>query len=409
MTTTVKIVLRKRANKDGYHPLQLRITKDRKSIRINTGKSIRLKDWDSKMKKVKSSSQDKKYLNNFLQSKVNELELIILTMESKGNDFSLEMIKNKITGKSSDTVFTRCDEFFDELLLAKKFNRYSGEKAAFNHLKRFRKNVDLSFEDLNVKQLSLFKAYLLGEVGISASSVVNYFITIRTIFNRAIADDIVDRKHYPFGKGKITLRRPESAKIGLDPDEVLRFKEFELEENSFLEHTRYVWLFSFYFAGMRASDVLTLKWDNFKNGRLFYTMEKNIKSDSTEIPPQAQEILDIYAKRYQNNHNLVFPDLTDQEDLTDKIRLHKNLKYRIRKLDKALKVLAQKMEISKDISMHIARHTFGNIAGDKIPLQRLQQLYRHSSIETTLNYQKAFLYKGTDDALHSVLSFLDLE
>lgn len=53
--------------------------------------------------------------------------------------------------------------------------------------------------------------------------------------------------------------------------------------------------------------------------------------------------------------------------------------------------------------MHIARHTFGNISGDKIPIQMLQQLYRHSDITTTINYQKNFIFKDADDALDKVL------
>jgi len=55
--------------------------------------------------------------------------------------------------------------------------------------------------------------------------------------------------------------------------------------------------------------------------------------------------------------------------------------------------------------MHISRHTFGQIAGDKIPLPALQKLYRHSNITTTMGYQSNFQPKQTDDALDSVLNF----
>jgi integrase/recombinase XerD len=55
--------------------------------------------------------------------------------------------------------------------------------------------------------------------------------------------------------------------------------------------------------------------------------------------------------------------------------------------------------------MHISRHTFGNISGDKISIQMLQKLYRHSSITTTLNYQSNFIHKDVDDALENVIGF----
>ncbi len=55
--------------------------------------------------------------------------------------------------------------------------------------------------------------------------------------------------------------------------------------------------------------------------------------------------------------------------------------------------------------MHIARHTFGNISGDKIPIQTLQKLYRHSSITTTINYQSNFTHREEDEALDKVINF----
>ena len=57
------------------------------------------------------------------------------------------------------------------------------------------------------------------------------------------------------------------------------------------------------------------------------------------------------------------------------------------------------------MSMHFARHSFGNISGDKIPIQMLQKLYRHSSITTTILYQSNFMQKDTDEASDKVLDF----
>lgn len=250
-----------------------------------------------------------------------------------------------------------------------------------------------------------YKAFLKGELKVGERTAVNYLITIRTIYNRSIKAGIVDRIHYPFGNGKVTLRRPESLKIGLEKEEVVRIEELELDTDSFLHHARNVWLFSFYFAGIRVSDVLVLRWSDFKNGRLYYTMGKNRKPGSIKIPQKAKQIMDEYLSQKESENGLLFPDLKSIEDFSDTITLQKKLKYRIRKLDNALKKIAKMTEITKPLSMHIARHTFGNISGDRIPIQKLQQLYRHSSIITTIGYQKAFLYKGTDEALDSVLDF----
>ena len=61
-----------------------------------------------------------------------------------------------------------------------------------------------------------------------------------------------------------------------------------------MHHARNVWLVAFYFAGMRVSDVLRLKWTDFQNDRLYYSMGKNEKPGSLKIPDKALKILSEY-------------------------------------------------------------------------------------------------------------------
>lgn len=65
--------------------------------------------------------------------------------------------------------------------------------------------------------------------------------------------------------------------------------------------------------------------------------------------------------------------------------------------------ISKEAGIEKPLTMHISRHTFGNVSGDKIPPQILQKLYRHSRIETTISYQANFIHKEMDEALDAVL------
>ncbi|MCM4155466.1 hypothetical protein DHD80_05575 [Gramella sp. AN32] len=67
--------------------------------------------------------------------------------------------------------------------------------------------------------------------------------------------------------------------------------------------------------------------------------------------------------------------------------------------------VAKKAGVTKKLTRHIARHNFKNIAWDKIPIQMLQQLYRQSSVTTTMMYRSNFTNKETDKALSSVVDF----
>jgi len=69
------------------------------------------------------------------------------------------------------------------------------------------------------------------------------------------------------------------------------------------------------------------------------------------------------------------------------------------------KKIVELAEINKPLGMHIARHTFGNISGDKISIQMLQKLYRHSTVTSTIGYQANFIHKDADEALDAVVGF----
>ena len=102
-------------------------------------------------------------------------------------------------------------------------------------------------------------------------------------------------------------------------------------------------------------------------------------------------------------HDLVFPDLKSLPDLKHSFDVQRRIKTRVRENNEQLGKIATALTIKKRLTMHIARHTFAQIASDKIPVQILQRLYRHSSITTTIGYQSNFSTQHTDDALDAVL------
>ncbi len=202
---------------------------------------------------------------------------------------------------------------------------------------------------------------------------------------------------------KIKIKRPESMKIGLNTDEI---KSIEALENlSPMEwHSRNVWLYSFNFAGMRVSDVLKTRWSDIKNDRLYYKMGKNSKLVSLKVPDKIKSIIEHYKHDKRNSNDFIFPELK-QINIKNAKELHNKIKTSNKRFNDNLKSIAEKAEIDKKITMHIARHSFGNIAGDNIHPLMLQKLYSHSDLKTTLNYQANFIHREADDALDSVINF----
>jgi len=133
-------------------------------------------------------------------------------------------------------------------------------------------------------------------------------------------------------------------------------------------------------------------------------MNKNDKAGSLKIPDKAVAILKHYEQFKVNEEDLVFPELKGV-DLNDEFEVQRTISFKTSALDKILrKHVAPAADIEGKLTMHIARHTFGGLAGDAIPIQMLQKLYRHSNVATTIGYQANFIHQETDDALDAVIS-----
>jgi len=265
------------------------------------------------------------------------------------------------------------------------------------------KDSSLYFEDITEAFLSNFKVFCISYLEHKTRTVTNHLIFIRTLFNAAIKEGIVEAKHYPFAGEKERIRIKPTQKIGLTREEIKHIENAELDKDSEMWHTRNVWLFSYYFAGIRISDVLQMKWSDVMDDRLYYTMNKNEKPVSLKVPDQAKEILEYYRPSNGSTTDYIFPYLkkanpNNKRDIFVKTRNGTTV------LNKYLKEIAEKCGITKNLTNHIARHSFGNIAGDAISPLMLQKLYRHSDLKTTILYQANFIHKDADDALDAVLN-----
>ncbi|WP_246474331.1 tyrosine-type recombinase/integrase [Arenibacter arenosicollis] len=389
--------------KDGTFPIALRLTQYRKSKFLFTGEYILEKDWDETKGLAKKSCLNSSRLNNMLLKKVSEAHEMALEMEASEEKQSVSTLAKKILGEDKFDFFKVSEIFLANLLKRKKFDQHYNQEKRLKIFNTFLRRKKLSFIDLDVRLLRGFETFLLYERKVAPRTVINYLMLIRTIYNFARKEYQVDDRNYPFGKGKIQIKFPETEKIGLNVYEV---QLLEMAQNLTLAQQNAVntWLTSFYFAGIRVGDILKLKCSDFKDDRLYYRMGKNNKLVSLAVPDKAKRILNPYTSVKNYKSDLVFPYLKGI-NLRDEKQVAISVKTITRNLNRRLEIVAEKLGIEKRLSMHIARHSFGNISGDKIPIQMLQKLYRHSSITTTVNYQSNFMHKETDDALEKVINF----
>jgi len=242
MAASAQITLRKKPNKKGLFPLAIRITKDRRSTYKLIGHYIDIEDWDKDNKSVKETHPNSKKLNELIEAKVKEANKGLISLQAKDKDATAFYIKKEIYKSSKKlSFFEFAQEHLDELEALEKYGRLSSDSAYIGYVLKFNKSKRLAFKEIDERFLKKLKVHLIKEYNLCETTIMNVFVLIRLLYNRAIKARIVKKKLYPFGSDKIKIKFPETEKIGLNPNEILRIEL--LKDLSYGElHTRNVWL-----------------------------------------------------------------------------------------------------------------------------------------------------------------------
>lgn len=404
---TIKVVLHPKKNNAGgkIYRIAIRVTKDRKQNYLYLANILDKDEWNNEKRTVTKLNPKHSQLNRLIRKKYDAIEDLILEYESSNETFTARQIIDEVKGtKLGETFFQLADEHVENLKKAKKHNRAISDNSKINNFLAFVGDKNLTFNEIDETLLNRFKYYLQAKGTVGERSIMNILILIRLLFNRAIKMGLVESKNYPFGSDKIRIKLPETLKIGLDESELRRIENLDLKNGTTIAHTRNVFLFSFYLAGIRIADVLKMKWSDIKQDRLYYRMGKNNKVVSIKLPERVIHILALYKEDQEKLNDYIFPELkkANSKDARD---VYAKIKTATKKLNNNLVEIAELAQIDKKLTNHIARHSFGNIAGDKVSPQMLQKLYRHTNLSTTIGYQGNFIHKDTDDALDKILNF----
>ncbi|EHQ29836.1 site-specific integrase [Mucilaginibacter paludis] len=422
---TAKIVTWSRADKNAQFPIGIKVSQNGIPAYLFEGNALASRDlWDATKQQVKKSHPHHMRLTNFLIKRLAEINEKILEFETDRKRYSAEDVVNAIKPKPiqepppapKPPLFKDvADNYLQE---QKGLGNYDVWKSDRSKLKRFYEfaGEDVTFPKITVEYLRRYTLFLRtgrnlnrkeGHTPLSDRTVTNHLLVIRTMYNRAKTAGLVGNKTYPFGgKEKIIIKFGKTEKIGLNGDEINQLKQYQFSaQHTHLHDSRNIWLVCFYFAGMRITDALLLKWSDFQNGRFYYTMSKNGEPGSLPIPPVVSAIIEEY-KTAGHAHDLVFPFLKNLDGLDNRYMVRRRINSVTRLIGEHMGLIMGLLKINKNASPHKARHAFAQRAEEKeIHPKVLQKMYRHESITTTMQYQSNFSHKKADEALEAVIDF----
>ena len=187
----------------------------------------------------------------------------------------------------------------------------------------------------------------------------------------------------PFVKYQQKFKKVEREYLTKEELAKIEKKEFKIER---LQWVRDLFIFSCY-TGLAYIDVMRLKPANIIIGTdneywLYTQRQKTNNPVRVPLLPKALEIIGKYKGHIRAvSEGTVFPTISNQ------------------KLNSYLKEIADLCDIHKNMTFHLARHTFATTVTltNGVPIESISKMLGHSSISTTQIYAKVIEKKLGDD------------
>ncbi len=384
---------RAKVNAQGLVPIFQRITINRQRLDNSTGKFIDPEKWHSEMSKMKGTSEEARSLNGHLDQLKSKILNIEKNLIKKDIPITFETFKNELTGKKERErmlipIFQEHNRKIKELVgqqyAAGTLERY---ETSLKHSKDFifwKYNItDLNIEKIDHSFITEYEFYLRSERKCANNTAVKYIKNFHKIINQCLANGWLNKD--PFANYKAKVKEVVREFLSEAEIEEMVNKEFVSER---LELVRDIFVFSC-FTGLAYIDVKQLTPDNISLGIdgdkwIFQTRQKTHTPSKIPLLPMAQEIIDKYAEYpVCKNEKRLLPILSNQ------------------KMNAYLKEIADVCGIKKDLTFHIARHTFATTItlSNGVPIETVSKMLGHTNLKTTQHYAKILDKKISNDMM----------
>lgn len=352
----------------GRAPVQIECYFSR-TQRIYFSPGVRVVDneWDSKQNQVSKKNPRCIVLNARIRQLLDKIYKWEQEQTLKGVALRPDELKKHIKGASG---FLTLNEYMEHQLKKGpefknlRLGTWKRHNSVLNGLNIFGK---IHFKQFDHNTLHKYHEYLLERMQPGTAGSVHR--VIRKYVNRAINDGLLFTNPYKNFK----IPKEQQRITYLTEDEIQRLREYKGIER--IEKVRDLFLFQC-LTGMSFSDMQALKPSDITYGSDMPYIEKpRIKTDvKPQLIPLFDEAMAIIEK-YADQH-FCFPKITNQ------------------KFNAFLKELAIIKGIQKNLTSHVARHSFATILVSKgMPLESVSAILGHASLRTTSVYAKIVIGK----------------
>ena len=394
MNTTVSVLFyikRAKANNEGFCPIYVRVTIQSKRFEFSANKYVNPERWSAEGTKVKGGNEETRTINShldYLKNQVLEAEKRLFKKDTK---VTSEILKKELFGIAETKrmlipIFQDHNDRIKELV-GKEYapgtlERY---KTSLSHTIEFLewkyKISDIEINKIDYAFVTDYEFFLRSVRNCANNTAVKYIKNFNKIIKLCLANDWMDKN--PFDNYKSKVKEVERFYLSEDEIQSIINKDFKNERLSLV---RDIFLFSC-FTGLAYIDVKNLTKSHISIGIdgdkwIFTHRQKTETASKIPILPVTQMIINKYADHPQSvNEDKLLPILSNQ------------------KMNAYLKEIAAVCEIEKELTFHIARHTFATTVTltNGVPIESVSKMLGHKNLRTTQHYAKVLDKKVRED------------
>ena len=384
-------VKRTKTNVDGLLPIFIRVTVNGERIEFSTKRFTTSEKWSVEGKRMKGTSAESKATNSYLdtlKAKVYDYQQQLIREDEVVN---AENMRNKIMGveKRKHMIVGIFQNHNNEIraLIGKDYAaatlvRYETSlKHTVDFMKWKYRISDIDIKKIDHEFITSYEFYLKSVCNCCQNTASKYIKNFGKIIRICLANGWLDKNPFINYKGKEV--EVERAFLSMEEIETMLNKEFVSDR---LNLVKDIFLFSC-FTGLAYADVKKLSRKNIGFGVdgerwIFINRTKTDTRSNIPILPIAAFILDKYEDHPQVvNQEKLLPILSNQ------------------KMNSYLKEIADVCGINKELTYHIARHTFATTVtlSNGVPIESVSKMLGHKNLKTTQHYAKILDLKVSID------------
>ena len=377
------IAKQSRVMRNGKIPILLRVTINGQRCETSIDLKVMPNKWNAVAEKSIGDSFEDQELNLHLDTIRLRIMQIYREFEFDKKEITAKGVIDQFLGKNDRPkimlldIFRehneRCKKLIGKDMASATVTRYETSlKHTANFIKFNYSKDDIPIDEVNHKFIVDYEFYLKTERNCAHNSATKYLKNFKKIIRIALANDYI--KKDPFANLKFKL--DEVVRDFLEDTEIQRIidKKISIER---LSQVRDIFIFSC-FTGLAFSDLKSLKSEHIitdNNGALWIMKSRCKTNNMCNIP-----LLDVPKKimeKYKThpscvNKGVILPVLCNQ------------------KMNAYLKEIADICGITKQLTTHVARHSFATSVAlaNNVSIENVAKMLGHSDIKMTRHYAK---------------------